>query len=108
MSQGVHASLHHGGLHGRSAARRERLQSVLAYSCLGVCQEDIDGVARCNLLSGLDLVQVRCMTPGSVRSRESTATAASRATSRQANAAAPSSHLAYARKLLMGLFQHVD
>ncbi len=86
-------SLHHGGQHGRSAARRERLQSVLAYPFLGVCQEDFLGVARCNLFadwSGLDLVHVRCMTPGSVRSKEPNATAPSSVRSRQANAAAPS------------------
>ncbi len=93
MSQGVHASLHHGAQHGRSAARRERLQSVLAYSCLGVCQEDVDGVAGCNLFadwSGLDLVHVCCKTPSSVRSRKPDATAPSRVINKQAWPATPS------------------
>jgi len=43
-----HGSLHHGAQHGGSAAQQERLLSVSAHSCLGVCQEDVDGVARCN------------------------------------------------------------
>jgi len=48
MTQVEHASLHHDAQHGRSAAQQERLLSVLAHSCLGVCREDVDGVARCN------------------------------------------------------------
>lgn len=61
----MHASLHHGPKYGGSAAWRERLQSVLAYSCLGVCQEDVDGVPRRNFFadwSGLDLIHVCCST----------------------------------------------
>ena len=65
MTQVLQASLHHGPKYGGSAARRERLQSVLAYSCLGARQEHADEVACCNLCadwSGLDLFHVRCNT----------------------------------------------
>jgi len=53
MSQVVHASLHHDAQHGGSAARRDRLQSVLTYSCLCVCHEDVEEVARCDPFADL-------------------------------------------------------
>ncbi len=53
MIQVVHAGVYHGAQDGGSAAWRERLQCVLAHSCLGVCQEDVDGLARCNPFADL-------------------------------------------------------
>ena len=138
MTQVEHASLHHGAQHGGSAAWQERLQSVLAYlfgvcpkyggsaaqqegllsvlaySCLGICQEDVDGVPCCNPFA--DLLHVSCralssarskgpdaQTPSNVESRSAKLPKPSRVKKQTSNAAAPSNTTCVLKKDVDGV-----